>query len=815
MIDTGTRARERASLYRASDARFAEWAAGHGVIEHSERTQVRIGQMAEVLCRRESGPDRDQLLRVLTAADRLTNAAMWLVVHMTYARRVDPDGAPLEAGDFKDPPEGHTGGALNMVPAYVGYLAANALSGQTRGWIMGQGHCVAAIDAVNLLVDNMSPAHAARYALSGEGLTRFVQDFYSYALREGGELESPLGSHVNVHTAGGVSEGGYLGFAELQYVHMPLRGERLVAFLSDGAFEEQRGSDWAPRWWRAEDSGLVAPIMIANGRRIDQRTTMSQQGGVEWFRDHLRLNGFDPLDLDGRDPASIAWGILEAEERLLEAAHDIERGASRYPVALPYGIAETIKGWGFPGAGTNRAHNLPLPASPARDAEARASFNEGAGRLFVSLPELREARELLANHAAAGRPPERDHPLAARTLPAISLPEPPWRPLQADGQGSPMRGVDAYFCQILEANPDLRPRVGNPDEMRSNRLDGTLDRLHHRVTAPEAGGAEAIDGAVITALNEEAVVSAALANKSGINLVATYEAFAMKMLGCVRQELIFSRSQLEAGRSPGWLSVPIMLTSHTWENGKNEQSHQDPTFCEALLSEMSDVSRVAFPPDHNAAIATLRAVYQSEGCVWSLVVPKQPARDRLTPEQARRLVADGAIRLRGEGSPDETLALVAVGAYQLDQLLRASDRLLERQVPHSVVYLLEPGRFREPRDARETALQASAETIAAVLPASTERRVFLSHTRPESLLGAVRPLDTGPGKTRALGYINRGGTLDAEGLLFRNRATWAHALRAAAEVLERDPASLLEPDELAALEGSGPPYAVISRPRTA
>jgi hypothetical protein len=68
---------------------------------------------------------------------------------------------------------------------------------------------------------------------------------------------------------------------------MPLPGERLVVFLSDGAFEEQRGGDWAPRWWRAEDSGLVAPIMIANGRRIDQRTTMAQQGGVDWL---LRQN---------------------------------------------------------------------------------------------------------------------------------------------------------------------------------------------------------------------------------------------------------------------------------------------------------------------------------------------------------------------------------------------------------------------------------------------------------------------------------------------------------------------------------------------
>lgn len=80
-----------------------------------------------------------------------------------------------------------------------------------------------------------------------------------------------------------LAEGGSLALAELQDVHIPLPGERLVVFLSDGAFEEQRGSDRAPRRWPAGGCGLVVPIMINNSRRIDQRTTMSPQGEVEWF----------------------------------------------------------------------------------------------------------------------------------------------------------------------------------------------------------------------------------------------------------------------------------------------------------------------------------------------------------------------------------------------------------------------------------------------------------------------------------------------------------------------------------------------------
>ena len=202
----------------------AAWAAGYGVIRHTEQTQLRVHELISRLTADGTLSDPQTAWRILSAADRIASAAMWLVVHMSYARNVDLDGRELSADDFKPNPEGHTGGSLNMAPAYVGYLAANSLSGITRAWLMGQGHCVSAIDASNLLVDNMSAAHVQRYDRSEAGLTRLVRDFYAYTVRPDGRPASPLGSHVNAHTAGGMMEGGYLGFAELQYAHMPLPG---------------------------------------------------------------------------------------------------------------------------------------------------------------------------------------------------------------------------------------------------------------------------------------------------------------------------------------------------------------------------------------------------------------------------------------------------------------------------------------------------------------------------------------------------------------------------------------------------------------
>jgi len=797
--------RARARLFRQNNAAFAKWADGYGVIVHDALTQVRVHEMVTLLFEAGKLPNVEAGYERLIAADRIASAAMWLVVHMTYADKVYCDGRALAVEDFNPDPQGHTGGALNMVVAYVGYLAANALSGITRSWMMGQGHCVAAIDAVNLLVDNMSPQQSANYEFNDKGATAFVRDFYSYDIGPDGQPVSPLGSHVNPHTAGGLIEGGYLGFAELLYVHMPLPGEQLVAFLSDGAFEEQRGSDWAARWWRAEDSGLVAPIMIANGRRIDQRSTMAQNGGVDWFKDHLKLNGFDPIDLDGRDPAAFAWAIFEIEARLSACGEACKEGTGRYPVPLHYGIAETEKGFGFPGAGTNDAHNLPLGANPHDNEKARGAFNEGAGKLFVPFEELRNAIDCLNTHEVHERPKERDHPIATRRVPSPDLPEPNWCNVDKTAAKSPMAAIDQYFCRILEANPGLRPRVGNPDEMRSNQLNQTLDLLKHRVTAPEEVLAERIDGKVITALNEEAVVCAALGNKGGINLVCSYEAFAVKMLGALRQELIFSRHRRMAGQTPSWLGVPIALTSHTWENGKNEQSHQDPTLAEVLMGEMSDVSRVVFPADWNSAQAVLRTVYESRGTIWSLVVPKRPQAQYFTQEQAVGLASDGAVRVKVCGTGNEQLQLVATGAYQLAEILKASARLEQKEVPHAVLYLQEPGRFRVPRDEQEGSALASSGIRKELFGDSVRARVFLTHTRAEPFLGTIRPLDTGPQTTFVLGYANRGGTLDANGMLFANRCTWAHVLEKVSIALKCRPSAFLTEQELGAMRGECQP----------
>lgn len=792
------------------------WKEGCGVINHTPQTVNRIRSMIVYLEEKGLLTNTSDAYDILAAADRIASAAMWLVVHSTYAKNVYLDGRLLEKEDFKSEPEGHTGGSLNVVPGYVGYLTINALMGKTRAWMMEQGHTVAAIDSVNLLLDNMKPAHRERYGLDDERLTRFVRDFYSYKLNEQGKQDSPRGSHVNHNTAGGFLEGGYLGFASVQYVHVPLPGERLVAFLSDGASEEQKGGDWAPRFWRAEDSGLVMPIMILNGRRIDQRSTTSQVGGAEWLAKYLRLHNFDPIIFDGRDPAAFTWAIFEMELRLKRYIKALE-SPNKYPIPLPYGIAVAPKGAGFYGEGTNDAHNLPLVKNPYHDELTRERFNYHAQRLWVEKHVIERSATLLNNHESTKRIREKDHPIAHRQVSLAHQIEPSFHAVPEHRTDEshwvytcPMSAIDKGFVAVVKANPDLRPRVGNPDEIRSNRMIETLDLLKFRSESPEGDNRESVSGSVITVLNEEAVSGAAFGNKGGINIIVTYEAFGAKMFGAARQEVIFSQHLKESGQPAGWLSVPIVLASHTWENGKNEQSHQDPSMAEAMYGEMADISRVLFPSDFNTCAVIMNEVYKTTGQIWTVVASKRNTPDLFSKEEAHQLYTHGAIRLRwSEYKADEAkVALIAAGAYQLTEVLKASARMREKEIPHVVSYMLEPGKYRNTRSKQEAAFQPEEHIKKDVLPAHIEHVQLVVHTRPEIIAGSLTDF-TRRRSVSQFGFMNHGGTLNADGLLFINQTSYAHLLRDVSRHLDIDEARLLDGDEREALDHKRSPDGII------
>jgi hypothetical protein len=89
------RTEEWVRLYRRRNPAAGRWAAGYGPIQHSLETQARVFAMAELLAARGVKGDGLPLFDVLYAADRISSAAMWLVVHQTYAQNVYLDGRDL------------------------------------------------------------------------------------------------------------------------------------------------------------------------------------------------------------------------------------------------------------------------------------------------------------------------------------------------------------------------------------------------------------------------------------------------------------------------------------------------------------------------------------------------------------------------------------------------------------------------------------------------------------------------------------------------------------------------------------------------
>ena len=176
-------------------------------------------------------------------------------------------------------------------------------------------------------------------------------------------------------------------------------------------------------------------------------------------------------------------------------------------------IRDRAKGYGLPAAGTNAAHSLPLGDSLVEDEKARADFNEATAKLHVSVQELADSIKVLNNHTNSGRVREKDHPL--RVLKHVNLTLPDDNYSEVGKSVSCLAQIDHWFNDLILCNKALRFRLGNPDEIQSNRMKATVRSLKHRVTSPEDQALESLKGGVITALNEEAVASAVLANKQG------------------------------------------------------------------------------------------------------------------------------------------------------------------------------------------------------------------------------------------------------------------------------------------------------------
>ncbi len=258
--------------YRVRNRPADCWARGYELVRHSLETQERVFRMAEQLAARNITGNGFPVFDVLAAADRLASGAMALVLQQTCAQAkpvLRTDSVPSATG-IPD----QAAGALNMVPAYVGYLSINALTGRIHPWIMEGGHGAAAVDAVDRLRVAVADAHL------------------------------PAGDFLDVEDTTS-TEG-------------PASRPPLVVFLIEGAFDGRKLAALTERW-RHGGGKATTPVLMTDASWTGQ-VVLSLRGGADRYVARLRRDGFDPIVIDGRDPAAFAWGVFEIECRLAAAA---------------------------------------------------------------------------------------------------------------------------------------------------------------------------------------------------------------------------------------------------------------------------------------------------------------------------------------------------------------------------------------------------------------------------------------------------------------------------------------------------------------
>ncbi len=205
----------------------------------------------------------------------------------------------------------------------------------------------------------------------------------------------------------------------------------------------------------------------------------------------------------------------------------------------------------------------------------------------------------------------------------------------------------------------------------------------------------------------------------------------------------------------------------------------------------------------------MASVFSGRGQIAGVIVSKRDMPHRFDGEVATRFVADGAAPIDGQAE-DAELQIVSVGAYQLEEALKAAHRLKEHGRRILVTAINEPGRFRIPRDPIEARFVAKDDALARLFPVGLPR-LIVSHTRPELMLGLLRRLDGGPKHTAARGYISRGGTLDVAGMLFANRCSWAHLVEAASALAGWSRDVFLTVAERNAIDGKGTPADLVTQ----
>ncbi|HZU76889.1 MAG TPA: phosphoketolase family protein, partial [Dehalococcoidia bacterium] len=630
---------------------------------------------------------------------RYWDAANYLTAGQIYLQSNPLLREPLRPEQIKPRLLGHWGTSTGLNFIYVHLNRLIRAQDVNAIYLAGPGHGGPSLLA-NVYLEGTYSEIYPRVTRDAAGIERLFRQFST----PGG-----VPSHVSAPTPGSIHEGGELGYVLAHAFGAAFDNPELlvVAVVGDGEAETGplAGSWKGISYLNPVRDGAVLPVLHLNGYKISGPTAFGREPD-ENLRAFFAGQGYEPLFVEGDEPAAMHQAFADALDRSLAAIRAAqrearERGFSGRP-RWPLIVLRSPKGWtgphvvdGLPVEGTFRAHQVPLTdvrTNPAHLAQLEAwlrSYHpeelfDAEGRLVPELQALAPAgdRRMGANPHANG----------GRLRVELKLPDFTAYAVPVERPGSQRVESTRRFGQMLRdvftLNREQRNfRLFCPDETNSNRLDDVF-QVENRCFVEQTISIDdhvAPDGRVLEVLSEHNcegwLEGYLLTGRHG--LYVTYEAFAMISASMTVQHAKWLEAATELPWRESVSSLNILLTSTCWRNDHNGFSHQGPGLIDVMLSKRGSVARIYLPPDANCLLAVADHCLRSRNYVNLIVIDKQPELQWLDIERAREHCARGASVWEwasNDGGEDPDVVLAAAGDIPTLETLAAAD-WLRRNAP--------------------------------------------------------------------------------------------------------------------------------------
>ena len=426
-------------------------------------------------------------------------------------------------------------------------------------------------------------------------------------------------SHAAPDVPGSIHEGGELGYALSHAFGAAFDNPELIVACVVGDGEAETGplaAAWhSNKFLNPARDGAVLPILHLNGYKIANPSILARIP-----EDELRAlfigYGYEPLFVEGHDPAVMHERMATVLDEAMDKIHDIQTAARGTGQTArpkwPMIVLRSPKGWtgpkevdGLKTEGFWRSHQVPL-SGIAKDPEHLRLLEkwlksyrpeelfDATGAPFASIQATapQGPRRMSANPHANGGLLRKSLDLPGLQDHAVVTVQP------GSMKAESTKAMGDFLRAVMELNETAKNfRIVGPDETASNRLQDVFEvteRAWMETILPEDVHLGR-NGRVMEILSEHTcqgwLEGYLFTGRYG--LFSCYEAFIHIVDSMFNQHAKW----LDACQDIPWRrpisSLNYLLSSHVWHQEHNGFSHQDPGFIDVALNKKADIVRVA------------------------------------------------------------------------------------------------------------------------------------------------------------------------------------------------------------------------------